>query len=610
MWWDDDTIQATVTRQFACSHLIPEDVERLDRPTGFGDGLTDSTYWEWIDERAKRLFLILIDLGLPDQIFYVIDDSWDDDDLPIALDQVERLELSRHKDVKLERKFYYRQFHYLLKPIRQGYHVFYDDMDVVPLDTVEGKQGLAQNRYGNKVVLPNQPDVVLCRRCIPLGSDPGRLSHDDFLYQVNNLRRVQNEHLKSYWASYVHQNHGYILFTQASNFSLKSLLATTPTAIKNLNKQARSHLVLNWIHCLVDTLCFIHSRGLSHGNIRPSTILYTSANHIFYSDLGHLGVELSPSRADKAPFDKERYDYMAPEQRLRSNATASSPTTHRKSSLPSPSSPRASMPPYPDDQAADIFSLGCVILELLTFLMKRQSRAFASHRAAKHKTPGRGGAVPDSSFHGNLGQVGSWAAQLAKEAAAASSSLKRKVLLGNDGGDGGGDVVGPILRVAESMLAPRPSARPAAREAQERIYEILTGAAGCGGGVFEPHCVHWYGGGNSGGWDFGFGSDGLGGGPGRVARNDDNGHDDDGCSETTSTQSLEYRRASSRGSSSGGGSASAGSVGRDCGAGPGRAVAGARGGSRTAHRGGGFRSIRNLRIGSGKWQQFPGPVSV
>jgi len=35
-----------------------------------------------------------IQTGVPDQIFGVIDDSWDDDDLPVPLDMVQRLALS------------------------------------------------------------------------------------------------------------------------------------------------------------------------------------------------------------------------------------------------------------------------------------------------------------------------------------------------------------------------------------------------------------------------------------------------------------------------------------------------------------------------------------
>ena len=50
MWWDDYKIEQTVTRSFVCHHLLPEEIDRLDRSLSFGDGLTDGTYWEWIDE--------------------------------------------------------------------------------------------------------------------------------------------------------------------------------------------------------------------------------------------------------------------------------------------------------------------------------------------------------------------------------------------------------------------------------------------------------------------------------------------------------------------------------------------------------------------------------
>src|SRR6187402_384162 len=131
MWWDEERIDATVNRQFVVSKLRPDEQLRLDLPLGFGDGLTDDTYMEWIELKAKRIFLILVDIGVPDQIFGVIDDSWDDDDLPVALDQVERLALTAEKDEKVEKKFYLRQFIYLLRNIQKGEHEYYDDEEVV-----------------------------------------------------------------------------------------------------------------------------------------------------------------------------------------------------------------------------------------------------------------------------------------------------------------------------------------------------------------------------------------------------------------------------------------------------------------------------------------------
>ncbi|KAK0704692.1 kinase domain-containing protein [Lasiosphaeris hirsuta] len=506
MWWDPDTIERTVTREFVCSHLLPDEIERLDRPLGFGDGLTDGTYWEWIDEKSKRIFLILVDLGVPDQIFGVIDDSWDDEDLPIAFDQVERLALTAEKDERIEKRFYQRQFYYLLRPLLRGEHAVYQDNEVIPLDVVDRKQG-AQNHPVDKVVLPNYPGTVFCRRRIPLGSTFGQgyMSQEDFLYEVNSIRNVQNDHLISYWSSYIHQGYGHVLFTPATDFTLKSFLTTTPSSIKNLDKHEMRRLVMNWIHCLIDTLCFLHNRGLSHGNIKPSTILFTNDNQIYIADFTVFNNELMMG-VEKNSFDKEAYDYAAPEQWFRPTSGPPSPT-HRRATLSTLSTspennhnftisrswtdygsntPHAMMhapTPHLNPQAADVFSVGCVILELLSFLLKKQGRPFATYRAAKHITPGRGGAIPDASFHKNLGQVEVWMTQLAKDASKKDDQVFRGMA--------------PMLHVVERMLALHPSERPAAQDVQTRMYKILTEFSG----ISEPHCVHQYG-----GWDFGIGS--------------------------------------------------------------------------------------------------------
>ncbi|KAJ3569158.1 hypothetical protein NPX13_g6173 [Xylaria arbuscula] len=186
MWWDTPRIEATVTRQFVCSHLIPEEVDRLDRPLGFGDGLTDGTYWEWI-EKAKRIFLILADLGIPDQIFGIIDDSWDDDDLPIALDQVARLSLTPGRDDRLAKKFYARQFHYLVRYIDKGEHVIYQDDDLVPV-VVDKRPGLATTTTVDRVELPNRAGEGFLRRRFSIGTNPGNVPMDNLLIEINSIK--------------------------------------------------------------------------------------------------------------------------------------------------------------------------------------------------------------------------------------------------------------------------------------------------------------------------------------------------------------------------------------------------------------------------------------
>ncbi|KAH9907874.1 kinase-like domain-containing protein [Xylariomycetidae sp. FL2044] len=507
MWLDAAQIEATVTRQFVCSHLLPEEIQRLDRPLSFGDGLTNGTYWEWIDEKAKRIFLILLDLGVPDQIFGLIDDSWDDDDLPIAQDQIPRLALTATRDDKTEKRFYTRQFHYLLKFLEKGDHVVYQDADVVPLTVADRRPGLNINNAIDRVELPHKPGQVFCRRRVPLapgtGSGPGGVSTEELVHEVHNIKTVQNDHIVSYYGSYVHQGYGYVIFSRPSDFNLKSVLVNLPSSLKSLHKNDRRLMVMNWIHCLADTLCYLHNRGRSHGNIKPSTILFDTANHIFYTDISRLNAEGLANPSDKSTFDKESYDYAAPEQWYRPSTSHSG--AYRKSTLPfpgptsseaaafaisrggaEPSSPAAALHtpnPHLDPQAADIFSLGCVILELLSMQMKRQTRAFASHRAAKHKMPGRGGAVLDSSFHKNIGQVESWMAGLAKDAAKKDDQVFRGV--------------GPMLQVVARMLSVVPQERPTALEVEQRLYKVLTESCL----IAEPHCVHQYG-----GFDFGMGN--------------------------------------------------------------------------------------------------------
>lgn len=85
MWWDEARIDATVTRQFVSDQLQPHEAELLDQDSGPGDGPAEGTYWGWIRDRAKRIFLILVDLGLPDQIFALVDDGWDEYEPPLSL---------------------------------------------------------------------------------------------------------------------------------------------------------------------------------------------------------------------------------------------------------------------------------------------------------------------------------------------------------------------------------------------------------------------------------------------------------------------------------------------------------------------------------------------
>ncbi|KAL2193473.1 kinase-like domain-containing protein [Corynascus similis CBS 632.67] len=475
MWWDDETIERTVTKQFVANKIGSKTAGRLDQPPGFGKDLTDSTYWDWIENKCKRTFLILADIGLPSHIFDLVDGSLDDQDLPFAIDQVARLRLTPSKNDKIERKFYYRQFHYLLRHLHEGTHTRYKDEEVVPVDVVDKKHAVGQGHLIDKVTLPNQPGIVFCRSQIRFS--PDHINMDEFMSEIDGLKGVQHEHLLSYWASYTHRGYGYILFTPAPAYSLRSLLTTMPGCLKQLDKKARRRAVMNWIYCLSDTLCFLHSQGLSHGNIRPSTVEFSRENFAFFSGFKPFYMRVLGGVMDDKVFEREAYDYGAPE-RIPSLPSLSSDSINRTTN---DSNNQASL--NFDPQAADIFSLGCIILELLSFLFKRQGRPFAAHRAEKHRAVGRGSPFPDASFHDNIEQVESWMTQLATDA-----TEKDDPIFGG---------VEPILCVVVKMLAFYPSERLKADKVREMIGQILVESCG----MPEPHCLS-----RNRNWSFGSGS--------------------------------------------------------------------------------------------------------
>ncbi|KAH8677316.1 kinase-like domain-containing protein [Xylariales sp. PMI_506] len=561
MWWDATRIEATVTRQFVASHLSAEEAGRLDQAPGFGEGLTDETYWEWIEGKAKRIFLTLVDAGIPNRIFGAVDHSWDDDDLPIPFPQVERVTAT--KDSRINHRFYDRQFFCLIRYLEKGCHIDYNEDEVVPLEVLDRRQvtGLGHSPSVDRVGIPNTSVAPLYRRRVPLGDDPGTCSEHDFLAEITRIKDVQNDHIVSYFASYTYEDHGYVLFTPATDYSLKTVIAGLPPPLKALAKEERRNHVMNWIHCLSDTLCYLHNAGRSHGNIKPSTVHLTSDHRIALGTTSRLSPEDQTSSSDRVAFDRESYDYAAPEQWYRplpnaalyrkaaaavANSVSNNPFAINRGESATPIQ-RVAMPtPKLNAQAADVFSLGCIIVELLSLQLKRPPRAFAAHRAAKHKQAGRGGAVLDSSFHKNLGQVEAWMEGLAKDAA--KKEREHPVFRG----------VAPTLQIAARMLSAVPQDRPTAAEVEQRIYRVLREQCG----IPEPHCVHGYG-------SFDFGLQGLrissGSSSGRSGGDggEGEGEEGDGVADAFSISGRRQSRVVGIGSHRLSGSGGRSGVGRD-----------------------------------------------
>jgi serine/threonine protein kinase len=500
IWWTEERINEKVNHEYVTSRLQPKERERLTQPVGFGD-LSDDTYLEWILEKARRLFLILVEIGEADRIFAVVDRSWDDDDLPLEMDDIEQLSLSNRRDNHANARFYHTQFTFLLRELREGIHIDYAPNEEIPVENVMSLPVAVSLQAWSRMHLPKKPKDIFVRRRFALGdAETPDAFEQGFMMDVESARMVEHEHFAPIWASYTAKGVGYIVTNFVGHHTLRTFIDhRNPTQYQKLPKPDRRWLVLNWMHCLADAIATLHQNGFCHSAIRPSNILVDEQNAIAFSDIGSL----ETFQKDKKPDAMDAYIYSAPEANNSAgpfdpNGPAPSPvvpsTRHAsimsKSSSGSSSSSgsqrqkltkapttdfsgfnfgfkKSKQKPVPkkrsrvhESETADIFSLGCVFLEIITFMLKKKPHDFVKHRTSKQRTnTGGKNSRTDSSYHVNLDKVETWI------------NLLEKASFEHD--DDAFRAVPHILQIIRSMLSRAPTVRPAARDVRDKIFDIL-----------------------------------------------------------------------------------------------------------------------------------------
>ncbi|KAF8435880.1 kinase-like domain-containing protein, partial [Terfezia claveryi] len=507
-FWDQQRINETVTRKYVIDNIgggkaeNPTLRKRLDTPMSFGDGLTESTYVEWILERAKAFYLVLLELGVPEKIFQIVDGSWDDDDLPVDAETVGGLGL---ENVNLEKRFLKKQHMFLLRLLGPGDHVDYSEDETVAIQYAGTRRQVNVNMNVNvnmhmginglsapaavaldKVYFPWSWQELYLRMQVPLGDgDNGKtIQREDFFGEIAASKAVQHKHIVKIHASYTHHEDGFILLTPACELNLSQFIKYPPYSFKSMPKDRRRKVLLEWLHCLADALTYMYEKGVAHRDIRPRSIVIDQTNNnILFADIGNFK-RLDPANKS-LNHDVEAYEYAAPElwQRAMTSLGGSDIafSGRKNSSVAAYTGPGsggdtgASISPIQrhitgtsggfhvsqwiatsnNPSKSDVFSLGCIFLDIATFLLKKRSSAFIAHRCKKQRRP-RQSASPDQSFHANLSQVEIWIDDLEQE-------VDRKQDL----------TVSRLLRLIRSMLARDPSDRPHPHQASHALYKIL-----------------------------------------------------------------------------------------------------------------------------------------
>ena len=212
------------------------------------------------------------------------------------------------------------------------------------------------------------------------------------------------------------------------------------------------------------------SSGSSHGGSTRSNSLCTVATtpttppSTGRSDsMATISTTLSPSKGS-GPFRNFSRHLRGSPSTCGSNVSNSSATVIRI--LPKPTIPDPDLLqdlPEASPEMSDIYSLGCVFLNIITFLMKGKINDFVKFRTTRVGTgfSNHNKLRNDSSFHLNSEKVDAWIDTLRDD----SERLNEQIHRG----------VPAILELIRRMLTQNATLRPSAIEIRDRIQEILVG---------------------------------------------------------------------------------------------------------------------------------------
>ena len=160
-----------------------------------------------------------------------------------------------------------------------------------------------------------------------------RLEH--FKNEVEILQKLDHKHLVRFCGSYTDANAFALLVQPVAERTLHDLLVEpTPLSMKD------SAMLRKSFGCLIFGLAWLHSRLIRHKDIKPANILISEGSMLFCDFGSAMDAELQDAMRTEGPALMRTPRYISPE-------------THEGKQR---------------NEASDVWSLGCVFLEMLTVL--------------------------------------------------------------------------------------------------------------------------------------------------------------------------------------------------------------------------------------------------
>lgn len=238
------------------------------------------------------------------------------------------------------------------------------------------------------------------------------------LEQINKFKQYEHKNIAKLLCSYAQPSHVGII-TEKAHYSLDDYLALTGS------DSSRPKQLADWMYDLASAVEYLHAQSICHRSIRPRKILIDGSRILLAPfDIGQTNDTFSPTAATSQRLDQlqtyfqdQAYVYAAPEAIVSRGK-----------------------------RMADVFSLGCVFLSMMTVAAGQSLSMFTQYRA---------GSTQDASFHAHLDRVASWRNRLH----AATTSGLRNGMVGSGRRMRQLKAEAEWLSVIVNMLHPRPKER-------------------------------------------------------------------------------------------------------------------------------------------------------
>ncbi|KAF2269233.1 hypothetical protein CC78DRAFT_612685 [Lojkania enalia] len=241
-----------------------------------------------------------------------------------------------------------------------------------------------------------------------------RSGHKTFPREVEIMKNLHHPHVVQFVAAYTQDSLLNLIMSPVAEFTLGELLTRSNTIASDIDR------TFAWIGCLSSALAYIHSRRIRHADIKPHNILVRGHN-VFISDFGISRLVSEPD----------------------STSSSNSPSTPLYA-------PLEISEHLPHGRKADIFSLGCVVLEVLSLAQGKSLRDLHNHLGfIKRKTHLPGNSL---AYYKVNGKLMSWISMMQRNS---NESTRR------------------IWGICQRMLQDRIDLRPSAKLLLEEIREAL-----------------------------------------------------------------------------------------------------------------------------------------